>query len=243
MQAYEHRHPMSPKQPAHSGGEEEAPHSESAGASGESGDDGCVADAPTASPPARKAGASRQAGKKSGAAPSGANAASGSAADDASNAAGPSSVCGICDKPLEPSEAVMRGTSSTMMHRDCLNAISYLERHIRQTAGPEALNKFKAEKPTEFKYRIQELLAGSDSDCPLLRKRRGASERARAMELAEEVSFYSKCFKQQYVLMLGERAFKQWFSGLGLRSGSTHSPSTKGDSNTFRATMTAIPEL
>lgn len=203
---------MSPKTRNHSDEEELAADE----VSGASDNDGCVAEESASAGPAtrRKAAAPRQAaaGKKA------AGVSASSAADgEGAVAAAERFTCSACEQTIEnPSDVVMRGTSSVAMHRDCLNATTYLERHIRQAAGPDASRKFKSEKPAEFRYRVLDPLAGKE-DCGM-RKRRGPAEKARALELAEEVIFYSTCFKQQYVLFLSERAFNQWFSGSGLGS-------------------------
>lgn len=201
---------MSPRARDQSEGEEQV----AGDMSDVSGDDGCVAGEAAAVGPADRRRVPRQGGtgKKTG----GASASAASAPEDeGATADAPRPTCAACDQAIEtPAEVVMRGTSNTAMHRDCLNVTTYLERHIRQVVGPDALRKFKTEKPAEFRYRVLDLLVGKEA-CGM-RKRRGPAEEARALELAEEVSFYSTCFKQQYVLLLSERAFKQWFSGVAI---------------------------
>lgn len=121
-------------------------------------------------------------------------------------------VCNVCDKVIADEDLVMRGTSKVAMHRDCLNALVYLERHLRSSIGAPALARFRAEKPMEFKYKVLEFVT-TDGGGPAS-KRRGAQDRAKAITLSEEISWYTKSARQQTILMLSERAFKQWPLGL-----------------------------
>lgn len=105
-------------------------------------------------------------------------------------------------KFVETSQLVYKGASRVGYHRECLSAEVYFERQVKAKHGSEALLRFKREKPREFKYKVLEVLGGGG--------RRGASERAKCLELMEEIVYYSRSYTQQYIFMLGERAFKQW---------------------------------
>ena len=67
--------------------------------------------------------------------------------------------------------------------------------------------EFKTERPREFRYKVLDLLSADEGGGA--KKRRGADDRAKALELVETVSSYSRSYSSQAVLMLGERAFKQ----------------------------------
>lgn len=111
-----------------------------------------------------------------------------------------------------------KGGSRTPYHRDCLSAESYFERHARKICGPQALQDFKMRSPRDYRYKIMELIGDRSKDgghssggSGSGSHRRGAAERARTTELCNELKFFASSYKQQYVFMLSERAFKQWF--------------------------------
>ena len=116
--------------------------------------------------------------------------------------------CGICGKVVLPADISFKGNSSVPNHRDCLNAEAYLEMHMRAQVGAANLRKYKTERPREFRYKVLDLLSAYEGGGA--KKRRGADDRAKALELMETVSSYSRSYSSQAVLMLGERAFKQW---------------------------------
>lgn len=118
---------------------------------------------------------------------------------------GDATRCPVCDQKLE-NDIACRGSSSAQLHRDCLNAEVYMDRHLREKVGKEALARYKTEKASEYKYKVLELLMDQQAG----RRRRGADERSKALQLVEELAFYSRCYRQHYIYMLGERAFKAW---------------------------------
>lgn len=122
-------------------------------------------------------------------------------------------LCNVCGKGVSTFDIVWKGNCRTPYHRDCMNAEAYFERHARQKIGADALMRYKTERPREFRYKIAELLTGdsNSSDGGAARRRRGIEERAKTAALIEEIDFYSRCYRQQYVFMLGEAAYKQWF--------------------------------
>lgn len=120
--------------------------------------------------------------------------------------------CVLCQKSIaNPAELSTSGTSRATFHRHCLNAQLYFERHARSRTGSAALNKYKVEKPREFRYKVLELLTtNASSGSGGSGRRRGAQDRSRIIELCEEISQYANVYHQRSIFMLGERAFKQW---------------------------------
>lgn len=105
----------------------------------------------------------------------------------------------MCTNFVKTSQLVHRGGSRVGYHNECPNAEVYFERHVKTKHGSEAL--FEREKHREVDYTILEVLGGAG--------RRSATERARCLELMEEIAYYTRSYAQQYVFMLGDRAFKQ----------------------------------
>lgn len=136
----------------------------------------------------------------------------------AASSSGPSlHKCTLCLEPIvDADELVFAGASTVAYHCNCLGAIRYFERQCSRTPADKAtLEKFKREKPTDYRYKCLELrtekLDGGH-------KRRGAEERAKCMSLVEEVRFFATSYRQQYILMLGRRAFIAWCPGVTVMS-------------------------
>lgn len=117
--------------------------------------------------------------------------------------------CHLCETAItDANDLVFAGRSSTAYHTNCKSAVRYFERLSSKTPEDKAaLAKFKREKPLEYRYRCMELRTDRNEGGFA---RRGAGERARVFTLLEEVRFYSRSYKSQYVLMLSKRAFIAW---------------------------------
>ena len=115
--------------------------------------------------------------------------------------------CAECGGPiLDPSDVSTRG--NTASHKTCLSGRRYLERSVTSAEDAEELRSWKKRHPQEYKYKMLELRMLADEG---KRRRRGSAEKELAQRILEEVRTYSTTSKKSRVLMLAERAFKQWY--------------------------------
>ena len=115
--------------------------------------------------------------------------------------------CADCDDPiLGPSDLAIRG--STASHKSCNSARRYLERSISPADDAEELRVWKKRRPQDYKSKMLQLRKLADESKT---NRRGSAAKELAQRIIEEVRAYSKMSKKKRVIMLAERAFKQWY--------------------------------